>query len=106
MQETEYQDEDNLPIPEDDEDWDLAQVYDFNDPFPEELQPYEGPPITLENSSVYGIDEDGLLYFYCGHRRIKVTEHFPETGRTIGELMEDLILHEAKKQENFNDLNC
>ena len=98
MQETEYKDEDNLPIPEDDDDWYLAQVYDFNDPFPEELKPYEGPPITLENSSVYAIEEDGLLYFYCGNTRIQVTDHFAENGKTMGELMEDFILREANRK--------
>lgn len=40
------------------------------------------------------VDEE---YFIFGNYRIKITEHFPEKGRTIDELIEELILYKAKK---------
>lgn len=39
---------------------------------------------------------DGTLYFVVGNARIKVTEHFPQTGPTITDLVEDAISYNAK----------
>ena len=39
---------------------------------------------------------NGTLYFVIGKTRIKETEHFPEGGPTVIDLMEDVITHSAK----------
>ncbi len=51
----------------------------------------------------YAVGEDGQEYFYIGKTRIKITEHFPEKGRTMGELIEDLILYAARQGEKTDD---
>lgn len=77
--------------------FDLCAIYDVSEPIPEEfLDPDDLEP-TLENTSVYVIEPDGALYFYCGNTKIKVTEHFAEEGKTMGELLEEYIIREAKK---------
>ncbi len=48
----------------------------------------------------YTYSKDGQLYFIHGNSRIKVTEHFPSTGKSINLLMEDLIQFAAKQQES------
>ena len=53
----------------------------------------------------YATDEDGQRYFYIGKTRIKITEHFPEKGKTMGELIEDLILYAAREDERANDVH-
>ena len=84
--------------------YDLCACYEPTEPVPEEfIDPDERKP-TLENSSFYMIDADGTLYYFCGNTRIKVTEHFSESGKTLGELMEEMVLREAKKA-NDNALN-
>ena len=52
---------------------------------------------TLKNISFYAIEEDGCLYHYCGKTRIKVHEHFPDHGKSVSDLIENVILHTAKK---------
>lgn len=42
------------------------------------------------------ITVDGTLYFLYGNTRIKVTEHFADSGKTVVDLLEDVILYEAK----------
>ena len=39
-----------------------------------------------------------------GKTRIKITEHFPERGRTMGELIEELILYAARQEERADDI--
>lgn len=39
---------------------------------------------------------NGTLYFIVGKTRIKVTEHFPQTGPTVTDLVEDAISYSAK----------
>lgn len=39
---------------------------------------------------------DGTLYFVVRNARIKVTEHFPATGPTVTDLVEDAITYSAK----------
>ena len=51
---------------------------------------------TLENVSFYAT-EDGCLDHYCGKTRIKVHEHFPDHGKSVGQLIENVILRTAKK---------
>ena len=52
---------------------------------------------TLEDISFYAIEEDGCLYHYCGKTRIKVHEHFADRGKSVSDLIENVILHTAKK---------
>ncbi len=40
-----------------------------------------------------------------GKTRIKITEHFPEKGRTMGELIEELILYAARQDERADDIH-
>ena len=85
--------------------YDLCACYEPIEPVPEEfIDPDERKP-TLEDSSFYMIDEDGTLFYFCGNTRIKVTEHFAESGKTLEELMEEMVLREAKKPPKNNDLN-
>ncbi len=51
---------------------------------------------TLENSSFYVTEPDGTKYFYCGNTRIKVTEYFAEKGKTVSELVEDVVRYAAR----------
>ena len=89
----------------DENDIDLCACYEPTEPIPEEfIDPDERKP-TLEDSSIYMITEDGTLYYFCGNTRIKVTEHFAESGKTLSELMEEMVLREAKKATNDNTLN-
>ena len=54
------------------------------------------PEQTLENSSFYVTEPDGTKYFYCGNTRIKVTEYFAEKGKTVSELVEDVVRYAAR----------
>jgi len=46
----------------------------------------------------YRYSEEGELYFVHGNSQIKVTEHFPDNGKTMDTLLEDLILFSANQQ--------
>ena len=50
----------------------------------------------LRDTSFYAVAEDGCLYYYCDHTRIKVQEHFANQGKTMGELLENVIRYTAK----------
>ena len=39
----------------------------------------------------YGIEPDGTAYFYHGNTRIRVTEHFNDSGRSFSALVEDVV---------------
>jgi len=39
----------------------------------------------------YGTELDGTTHFYIGNSRIKVSEHFNDGGKAIGNLLEDVI---------------
>ena len=56
---------------------------------------YEPEP-TLENTSFYVTEPDGTRYFYSGNTRIKVTEYFAEKGKTVSELVEDVVRYAAR----------
>jgi len=47
----------------------------------------------------YRYSRDGQLFFIHGNSRIKVTEHFPSTGKPMNLLLEDLIEFSSKQQE-------
>lgn len=52
--------------------------------------------MTAPPSSGNYVSINGTLYFVAGKTRIKVTEHFPQTGPTVVDLAEDIITHSAK----------
>ena len=77
--------------------YDLCTCYESTEPVPEEfIEPWEREP-DPECKTFYANDEDGVEYFYCCNTRTRIIEHFAEDGKTIDELMEDLIMREAKK---------
>ena len=39
--------------------------------------------------------ENGTQYFVCGNNRIKISEHFAEVGKSIEELIGDVIRYMA-----------
>lgn len=41
--------------------------------------------------------ENGTQYFLCGNSRIKISEHFPASGKPIGDLIVDVVRHTAEK---------
>ena len=43
------------------------------------------------------IEEDGQAYFVIGDLKIKITEHFPDTGKQIQELVTELITHKTRE---------
>ena len=77
--------------------YDLCACYEPEEPTPEEfIDPGDREP-TLTDTAIYIIDENGVEYYCCGNTKIKITEHFAEEGKTMGELLEELIIREAKK---------
>ena len=44
----------------------------------------------------YGTEPDGDMYFYVGNSKIKVTEHFNDKGKSIEDLLEDVINYSVK----------
>ena len=50
---------------------------------------------TPENKAFYGIELDGEMYFYFGGTRIKVTEHFSDSYRSVSNLIENVIKYTA-----------
>ena len=55
----------------------------------------QSPEPTIENKSFYARDEDDRLYFYCGGSRFEVSEHFADNGKTVKELLGDMIRYTA-----------
>lgn len=41
------------------------------------------------------VTEDGKQYFVCGNNYIEISEYFAEKGKTLRELIEDVILYTA-----------
>ena len=60
---------------------------------------WDGPEPTLENTSVY-FTVDGANYLIVGKTIIPVSEHFAETGKTVNEVIEDVIRYAVKSQKN------
>lgn len=50
----------------------------------------------IGGNPVYSVDENGQLYCCIGNTRIKVIEHFPQSGKTIIDLIGDMILADAR----------
>ena len=44
------------------------------------------------------IEENGTEYFEYNNVRIKITEHFPNDGKRIDELITELIRHKVKEK--------
>ena len=44
------------------------------------------------------IKKNGIEYFVYNNVRIKVTEHFPDNGKQISELITELIQHKIKEK--------
>ncbi len=41
---------------------------------------------------------DGTQYYIIGKTRIKITEHFPASGKQLDELITDLITHKIREK--------
>lgn len=41
------------------------------------------------------VTEDGKQYFVCGNNYIEISEHFAKEGKTLRDLIEDVILYTA-----------
>ena len=54
------------------------------------------PEPTLENTSVYVTEPDGIQYFYCGNTRIRVSEHFSQAGKPMDKLIENVVQYAAR----------
>lgn len=54
------------------------------------------PKPTLDNTAFYAVDEDVETYFYCGGSRLKVSEHFADTGKPVSALIENVIDYAAQ----------
>ena len=55
---------------------------------------------TDADKAFYAVEEDGQEYFYIGKNRVKITEHFPDEGKSIGDLIEDMVLYDAGLSDN------
>lgn len=53
---------------------------------------------TDADKAFYVEDEDGQEYFYIGNTRIKVIDHFPAAGPSLCDLMERMILSDARER--------
>ena len=40
--------------------------------------------------------KNATQYFTCGNTRIKITEHFPDVGKTLNEVLVDVIQYAAQ----------
>ena len=72
------------PPPEVIKEWDHQFDDDWDEPEP-----------TLENTSVY-FTEDGANYLIVGKTIIPVSEHFADSGKTVNEVIEDVIRYAVK----------
>ena len=59
---------------------------------------WEYPEPTLENTSVY-FTVDGVNYLIVGKTIIPINEHFADNGKTVGEVIEDVIRFAVKAQK-------
>lgn len=59
---------------------------------------WEEPEPTLENTSVY-FTEDGVNYLIVGKTIIPISEHFTDNGKTVGEVIEDVIRFAVRTQK-------
>lgn len=59
---------------------------------------WDEPEPTLENTSVY-FTEDGANNLIVGKTIIPVSEHFADSGKTVNEVIEDVIRYAVKGQK-------
>lgn len=59
---------------------------------------WEEPEPILENTSVY-FTEDGVNYLIVGKTLIPISEHFADKGKTVVEVIEDVIRFAVKMQK-------
>lgn len=59
---------------------------------------WEEPESTLENTSVY-FTEDGVNYLIVGKTIIPISEHFADNGKTVSDVIEDVIRFAVKTQK-------
>ena len=55
---------------------------------------YGGMPMVKDKRETVGktiTEESGIQYFVVGKYKIKVSEHFPEQGKSIDNLLEDAV---------------
>ena len=45
----------------------------------------------------YVLNSDGEIHYCRNGIMIKVSEHFPTEGRTVGDLIEDLVIYHSKQ---------
>ena len=87
---------------------DLYEFFDFTEEVPKSFE-NECKKYWLEHlketctshefgDGSYVKDSEGNLYYYHNGLMIKVTERFAEKGKTIGDLIEDLIIYQAKQK--------
>lgn len=84
---------------------DLCACYEPMIEAPQELidewqADYEDEPDGVP--TFYVAEGDGILYFYYGNTRIRVSEHFSDRGKPIGSLLEDVIRYSAAYQPEKN----
>ena len=75
---------------------DLCECYEPLEYLPKEILrawKRENEPLP---EPFYGTELDGEMFFYVGNSRIKVSEHFNDHGKTINDLLEDVIKYSAK----------
>ncbi len=53
----------------------------------------------MKNTSVY-FTEDGVNYLIVGKTIIPISEHFADNGKTVGDVIEDVIRFAVKTQKN------
>lgn len=71
-------------------------IEEWNHRFDDE---WKEPEPTLENTSVY-FTEDGANYLIVGKTIIPISEHFADNGKTVGDVIEDVIRFAVKTQKN------
>ncbi len=53
---------------------------------------------TLENTSCFFVEPDGSKFMMVGKMMIKISEHFSENGKDVGNLIEDVIQYSANRR--------
>ena len=53
-------------------------------------------PGDIEGLTV--VDDNGDLIFIHGKNRVKITEHFDPNGKTIGDIITELIIAKSKEK--------
>jgi len=54
------------------------------------------PMVSQEKNKI--VVKNGKQYFVTGNLYIEITEHFPENGKPLGSLLENVIAYTADKQ--------